>query len=155
MNSINPYSAPQSDISAPLVLDSQFGDLDAKSFNKLYYRSCNVTAFAVLLLVAIVFLATAIFGPRYSNAIPKYALIGACVFYLITSIGLFKRTSWGRIMGIIVSIISLISITLGTIIGIVGLFAFVKAPNLFGENKILHKDLKAEFKLRKKLKKLS
>ena len=56
-------------------------------------------------------------------------------------------------MGIIVCILTLINIPLGTVIGVVGLFAFIKAPNLFGSGRVLHKDLKTEFKLRKKARK--
>jgi hypothetical protein len=39
------------------------------------------------------------------------------------------------------------------VIGVVGLFAFIKAPNLFGSGRVLHKALKAEFKLREKARK--
>jgi hypothetical protein len=56
-------------------------------------------------------------------------------------------------MGIIVCVLTLINIPLGTLIGIVGLFAFIKAPNLFGPGRVLHKDLKTEYKLRKKARK--
>jgi hypothetical protein len=77
-----------------------------------------------------------------------YALIG---FYIACIIGLIGRTSWGRKLGIFVCCISLINIPLGTIIGIMGLFAFFKAPELFGEGRLTHKELKKTFSTRKKM----
>jgi hypothetical protein len=64
-------------------------------------------------------------------------------------VGLFKRTAWGRILGIIVCVISLINIPIGTAIGAFGLFAFFGAPELFGSNRVTHRELKTEFKLQK------
>lgn len=52
-------------------------------------------------------------------------------------------------MGIITCSLSVLNIPLGTIIGIAGLFAFIKAPELFGQNRVTHKSLKQEFKNRK------
>ena len=40
----------------------------------------------------------------------------------------------------------LVSIPFGTLIGIVGLFAFFKAKELFGPDRIHHRDLKIAFK---------
>ena len=40
----------------------------------------------------------------------------------------------------------LLSIRFGTLIGIVGLFAFFKAKELFGPDRIHHRDLKIAFK---------
>ena len=61
-------------------------------------------------------------------------------------VGLLKRTSWGRICGIVVCVISLINIPLGTLIGVMGLFAFVKAKELFGPERITHEEVKTAFK---------
>ncbi|MGL4400798.1 MAG: hypothetical protein ACRCXD_13080 [Luteolibacter sp.] len=150
----NPYSPPQVIDSLAPIGNLQFGDLDDKALNKLYYRSCNVTGIAVLLSFGVVVMAGVVAMPEADlDGLPKWVFIGLALFYVIAIIGLLKRSSWGRIMGILVCILSLISIPLGTIIGVVGLFAFIKAPNLFGRGRVLHKDLKAEFKLRKKAKK--
>jgi hypothetical protein len=153
MNTQNPYSPPLATDSPAFGGNSQFSDLDDKALNKLYYRSCNVSGIAILLLFGLVFLVIAIAMPETDLGLPKPVFMGLALFYLIAIIGMFMRTSWGRVMGIIVCILTLINIPLGTVIGIVGLFAFIKAPNLFGSGRVLHKDLKTEFKLRKKARK--
>ena len=150
----DPYAPPLTAETLAPDPDSRFGELDDKAFKKLYYRSCNVTGIAFLLglaLLAIVGAATLVRGEEGVFNTP--ILIGLAAFYLVTLIGLIKRTSWGRILGIIVCVLSLISIPIGTIIGIMGLFAFIGAPNLFGPDRIPHKELKAEFKMRKKRRK--
>lgn len=55
------------------------------------------------------------------------------------------RLPW-RICGIVVCVISLINIPLGTLIGVMGLFAFVKAKELFGPERITHEEVKTAFK---------
>ncbi len=72
------------------------------------------------------------------------------IFFLFAVFGLYQRTSWGKVLGIIACILMLISIPVGTIIGIAGLFAIFGSPKLFGKDRFTHKELKAEFKLRKK-----
>lgn len=153
MSTQNPYSPPQVTESLAPVGSPLFGDLDDKALNKLYYRSCNVTAIALLLSFGVVALAGMIAMPDVDPGLPKPVFIVLAVFYMIAIIGILMRTSWGRVMGIIVCIISLINIPFGTLIGVVGLFAFIKAPNLFGHGRVLHKDLKTEFRLRKKARK--
>ncbi len=153
VNTHNPYSPPEVIETLVPEGDPQFGDLDDKALNKLYYRSCNVTGIAVLLSFGLVVLVAAISLPGADLGFPRPVFIGLALFYLVAIIGMLKRTSWGRVMGIIVCILTLINIPLGTLIGIVGLFAFIKAPNLFGPGRVPHKDLKTEYKLRKKARK--
>jgi hypothetical protein len=155
MENPNPYAPPQVTDSLALGENPHFSDLDDKAFKKLYYRSCNISGITLLLSFGLIAIAAVIALPDADANLPKPVFIGLGLFYLASIIGLFKRTSWGRILGIIVCSLSLLSIPLGTIIGIMGLFAFIKAPNLFGSGRVLHKDLKAEFKLRKKWRKAS
>ncbi|MEM0896914.1 MAG: hypothetical protein AAGJ79_08500 [Verrucomicrobiota bacterium] len=150
MSETNPYEAPQSDVAAPIPETYQFKDLDFKQLKKLYYRSCNVNGITGLLVLGLIFIVIASFMPDIVAEGLQLVFIGLAVFYAVTIFGLFKRTSWGRILGIIVCIISLINIPIGTLIGVLGLFAFFGAPELFGPDRVLHKDLKSEFKLRKK-----
>lgn len=150
MNDTNPYSAPQTDVSTNVAVSSRLQDLDFKRLKKLYHRSCNVNAIAFLLGLGILILSgISIIPDALEEKSAKYIFIGLIVFYAITLFGLYQRTSWGRILGIIVCIISLINLPLGTLIGIVGLFAFFGAPELFGANRITHRELKFEFKLQK------
>lgn len=154
MNETNPYSAPQSEVSEPQVGSDQFKDLDFKQFKKLYYRSCNVNALVALLVLGLAFLVLAALMVGSKGELPQGVFIGMAAFYAIAAAGLFKRTSWGRILGIIVCIISLISIPIGTAIGAFGLFAFFGAPQLFGRDRVTHAALKTEFKLRKAIQKM-
>ena len=158
MDVSNPYTAPQTGNTLAQQTDSPFGAWDDKAFNKLYYRSCNVSAIAFLLGLGLLFIgAGAMAASRTASGtsafvtLPIFGAIAA--FYLVAMVGLVLRSSWGRILGIIICIFSLISIPIGTIVGAAGLFALFGAPQLFGAGRLLHKDLKVEFKLRKKLKK--
>lgn len=154
MNETNPYSAPQSEVYEPQVGSDQFKDLDFKQFKKLYYRSCNVNALTMLMALGLVALVIAAVVVGSEGEAPRGVFIGMAAFYAAVVIGLFKRTSWGRILGIIVCIISLISIPIGTAIGAFGLFAFFGAPQLFGPARVTHASLKTEFKLRKASRKM-
>ncbi|NJM37517.1 MAG: hypothetical protein HC845_06445 [Akkermansiaceae bacterium] len=154
MNSQNPYSPPQHNDEFLLPSNIPFGNLEDKAFNKLYYRSCNVSGLAALISLGLLIIGGGLLLSNNILSSSKYIFIALLVINSITLIGLVKRTRWGRVMGVLVCILSLMNIPLGTLIGIVGLFALLGAPNLFGPDRVLHKDLKAEFKRRKQLKKL-
>ena len=168
MNSNNPYQAPdtvnpESDINDGSIISM----METKPLKKLYYRSVNLGTIATLFIISMI----ALYG------IYLYLLIDTKIngegdiiiismsntgasnsvsaFLIITAIGLFLRHTWGRIVGIIACILMLATLQIITIIlGIVGLVALFKAPELFGPDRILHKDLKREFKLRKRRKRL-
>lgn len=149
MSEENPYSAPQAEAAPIISGNERLQGLDFKELKKLYYRSCNVNAITGLLILGELFLVIAMFVPDLGAG--GRGILGAfAAFYLIAVIGLFSRSSWGRVMGIVVCILSLISFPLGTLIGIFGLFAFFGAPQLFGNDRITHKEVKAEFKLQKR-----
>ena len=150
MSEQNPYTSPQAEVSQPAQGNAEFANLDFQSLKKLYHRSCNVNAITFLLGLGLIFLLVASFLPSGEGEPSlRFVFIGLAVFYAIAIFGLFNRSSWGRILGIIVCIISLINIPIGTLIGIFGLFAFFGSPQLFGAERVTHKALKAEFKLQK------
>ena len=150
MSEQNPYTSPQSEIAQPTQGNAEFSNLDFNSLKKLYHRSCNVNAITFLLGLGLIFLLVASFLPSDEGSHSlRFVFIGLAVFYAIAIFGLFNRSSWGRILGIIVCIISLINIPIGTLIGIFGLFAFFGSPQLFGIDRIKHKALKSDFKLQK------
>lgn len=72
--------------------------------------------------------------------------LGLLVFYVFAIVGTLKRTSWGRVLGIICCCLMLINVPIGTIIGVIGLFAFIKAKELFGPERITHAEVKQAFK---------
>ncbi|MFT4175933.1 MAG: hypothetical protein QM627_04695 [Luteolibacter sp.] len=149
MNDTNPYSSPQANPSINFSGSDQFRDLDFKQLKKLYHRSSNINVITFLLSIALIASAFASIMPDIGEEIPRVAFIGMTIFYALAVAGLFRRTSWGRILGIVVCIMSLLSIPIGTLIGAFGLFAFFGAPQLFGTDRVTHKELKSEFKLRK------
>ncbi len=150
MNETNPYSPPQAEPSANLLVPIQLREMEFIQLRKLYHRSCNVNAITFLIGIGLIVLVfrTALPGTEFGFP-ERLIFIVVTIIYAIAAVGLFKRTSWGRIVGIIVSFISLINVPLGTLIGIFGLYAFFGSPQLFGSNRVTHKELKAEFKLQK------
>jgi hypothetical protein len=149
VNPTNPYSPPTSDISTAPDALSSFGELSDKELKKLYCRSCNVSAIAALLLLGLITMLGVTMMAEVRDML-GYVMMGLSGLYVVAFIGIVLRTSWGRILGVIVSALSLLSLPIGTIVGAFGLFAFLGAPQLFGKNRIRHKNLKAEFKFRKK-----
>lgn len=149
----NPYSAPSADTT---IIPEDQGDLlnmEWKALEKLYYRSCNVSGLVALMCLGVILYGSILLTSNVFEgglAILMYAMLA---FYIASIIGLYNRTSWGRGLGIFVCILSLLNIPLGTIIGIMGLFAFFKAPELFGENRITHKAVKEAFNKKKKMRK--
>lgn len=149
MNETNPYSSPQTDVSVNHAISGKFKELDFKQLKKLYHRSCNVNVITFLIGLGLITLAVITILPDTEyESFMRFIFIGLMVFYAAAVIGLYKRTSWGRILGIIACILSLINVPLGTLIGVFGLFAFFGAPELFGANRI-NKEVKTEFKLQK------
>lgn len=159
MSTQNPYQTPSVQ---DRVLEKlrDYHELDDKALKKLYYRSCNVNAIAFLLMLGSAFSVLLALGNWYSEGSVGFTQeIGQILFFSLAGcqfagfIGLAIRSVWGRIFGFIGCTIMLINIPLGTLIGIVGLVALSKAPELFGQARVTHKELKAEFKQRKCLKK--
>ncbi|WP_411845187.1 hypothetical protein AAFN60_15335 [Roseibacillus persicicus] len=159
---MNPYSAPET--SEPLAIDanSPFAHLDFEQVKKLYYRSCNLSCIAVLQLLGIVLICVSLLPALRTNssALEGPESVGYVIgtlsvplLLLVSSVGIFKRTKWGRILCIIFCILSVLTILglniLGLLIGLAGLFACFGSPQLFGPNRYRHGYLKEEFKLRK------
>ena len=148
MTQENPFNAPTVDQSAAYEGVPGLENYTSDQLKKLYYRSCNVSGMAGIILIG-----TALIGFMLASGMPgiqsdgNFTLViwAILAFNLLTVIGLIMRTQWGRILGIITSVLMLIRIPIGTIIGIMGLFAFLKAKELFGPNRIKHRDLKLAF----------
>ena len=145
MNS-NPYSAPEVDLELEHN-DNPLYVMDRKALNKLYYRSCNVQSITAIWIIGVAFSAMIMFSVNL-----HWLTLLVSIFYTLAIVGTFQRSHWGRIVGILASALMLIWIPLGTVLGLAGLFAFIGAPELFGDDRITHKELKAVFKDRKKRK---
>lgn len=77
-------------------------------------------------------------------AIPMLAL------QIFAIVGGFKRSKWGRTVGMIACALMLINIPCGTLIGILGLIAYGGGSVLFGPGRITQAELKKEVAFRKK-----
>lgn len=155
-NNFNPYEAPKADGIVDFSEDdgSFLGSMDFKKLEKMYYRSHNVSGLAVLMILGILGITGAIFSARLAeNYLAIFIIID--LLFLSSVVGIIMRSSWGRILGIISCIVMIINISLlSIIIGVMGLFAFFGAPELFGSERITHKELKEVYKRRKKERKL-
>jgi len=148
MSETNPYSAPKADLVLKVAAPGKLRELDFKQLRKLYLRSCNVNAITFLTALGVILLALMSIGAAIESAM-GLVFIGISVFYAVAVIGMYRRSEWGRVLGIIVCIIALFHIPIGTLIGVAGLVAFSSARELFGINRVTHKELKAEFALQK------
>jgi hypothetical protein len=118
----------------------------------LYGWSRNIIAITGLLMVGTAVLVILMFVAKKETLARLYGrpempfLLLLVALQTTAVVGLIRRTNWGRIMGIVVCCAALINIPLGTVIGIVGLYSFVKGKQLFGPHRLQHADLRREYK---------
>jgi F0F1-type ATP synthase membrane subunit a len=112
----------------------------------------NIRALGVLNVIGVAILALAWMVParQASSAAPLYVILGlAAALSFLMAWTAFARPGWGRWFGIVMLVLGLLNFPIGTLISIIGLIAYVRGRRLFGEDKILHKDLAEVFKQRK------
>lgn len=148
----NPFLAPQADD----VADSQprdFADLDFKQLKALRNHSSTIQVLGVLWVIGaaanIIVGLLSLTDHAATTSMPVInlgiGLLAGCAAY-----GALKRPHWGRGVGMLLCAVALIGFPLGTAIGLIGLIALGKGGCLFGDDKIEHKALNAEYKYRKK-----
>lgn len=143
---LNPYAAPDTIASAAAVPTSLGGYTPAQ-VRKLYYRSCNVNAIAALMILGCLLAGVALlmaFIPSARQANPGPMRAGVAVMLallLMATVAVVRRSSWGRIAGIGMCPLMMLKVPIGTVFGIVGLFAFFMAGELFGHGRITHREL--------------
>src|ERR1035437_7369701 len=154
----NPYAAPQSDVSITLERND-FKDIPTGKLKKLRNDSHSIRAVYALLFIGVVVSIIGVVVTFFSlfvskgpeMAIPGLPIVLGCgVFYLVTLIGLMKRTAWGRVLGCILGGLALLAFPIGTLIGVLILVALGRSKELFGPDHLDHKSLEAEWKYRKK-----
>ncbi|HQO09086.1 MAG TPA: hypothetical protein PLK90_02990 [Clostridiales bacterium] len=144
--------------------NTQSSEMSFKEVKKLYYISRRFLLVPFILGLGILYFAYGLAGifENYSIWIEekvKFAIVvviltSIIIFLFITYVGSIKRTSWGRVMMMIVFyvfIIIKIPFFISPIFAIIGFFEFRKSKALFGENRITHTAIKKEFKSRKVL----
>jgi hypothetical protein len=150
----NPYAPPVTQATAaPPAENQQLREMDFKKLNRLYLHSTSINSLTVLAaMVALSCLALGIASLYYAWFEEKMSM-GLIVFAAIYAIifeGLRKRTNWGRIVGMVACGLSILNISVLSLIGIMGLISLIRTKSLFGDDKIPHRVLKKEYKLRKK-----
>jgi hypothetical protein len=129
-----------------------------KEVRKLYLASVNIRALGFLYVLGAVGIiaASGVMSLAASGAStpPPAAFtalfIGLGALYIAACYTCFARPTWGRWLGIVLCVISLLSFPIGTIIGIMGLIAYAQGGRLFGADRISHKDVALVYKQRKK-----
>lgn len=153
MSQDNPFVTPQVDEATIPVSLGNLAEYSDAQIKKLYHRSCNVMGVAVLLILGALLLSGLLIAARNSGEMLNISLpfiIGIIIFNLLAALGAILRHTWGRVVGIIACILLLLNLKLiPIIIGIMGLFAFIGAKELFGPNRVTHAEVKAAFKATK------
>ncbi len=150
----NPYQAPQSD--TRLEVAENFKELSYKQLKSLRNHSHSIRALNVVWFIGGLFAIYSVFmtfaGSQVNMSnITAWQLYGVIFsILLITSITLTWRPNYSRWIGIILCVLSLFLIPLGTLLGGLGLIAFINGAALFGEHKLKHAELESEYRHRKK-----
>ena len=123
---------------------------------ELYKRSSTMLTAAYLLIIPFIIIVPVYsFGSSFKDfkelfvTIPFIIIHFYIILFFIASIGIFYKRNWGRIMGIIAFCFMLLGFPVGTILGFSFLKPMIKSKDLFGPNRILHKDIKREYLARK------
>ena len=134
-----------------------------KDIRKLYLASVNVRALGFLYGLGafgvFAVAATTVIGMSQATETPLDTVPGALfsgllvvmgVLYVSACVTSYTRPKWGRVLGIVLCVLGLISFPFGTLISIFGLIAYAQGGKLFGPERLLHKDVAAVYKQRKK-----
>lgn len=109
-----------------------------------WHRLVLLSVFWVLAIVAAVFLVPpALAKPESSIAV--LLTVSVMLILLIAAIvGTMRKTSWGRVVGIIAAIVTMLAFPIGTIIGLLGLWGYADAKPIFGPSGLAYSAVKAE-----------
>jgi hypothetical protein len=134
-------------------------DMTFKQVRKLYLASVNVRALGVIYALGalgLISASTFMFAdvdPNVRAAIPAGLTafyVGIGIVFVAGTVTSYMRPRWGRWLGIVLCVLMLFNIPLGTAIGIIGLIAYAQGGKLFGRDRLLHTDVAAVYKQRKK-----
>jgi len=149
-SSDNPYAVPKSDPSADGIDNSGYlGDIEYKRLKKRYNNSRSIRTAVYLLVICSVILLISLLGLHLVSVLA----IPLLILFISTAVGLSLRTNWGRILGYISCVIFLFLVPIGTIISIFVLIALTTSSELFGKNKVTHKEAQRAFFIQRMRKK--
>ena len=138
-------------------------ELPWKELRRIYLASVNIRALGVLyglgavgaIAAGSMLLVGTVGGaqPEAATAFLWALVVVLGLIYVAACVSSYTRPTWGRWLGIVLCVLSLFSIPFGTLIGLLGLIAYAQGGKLFGPGRLLHKDVAAVYKQRKKDKK--
>ncbi len=124
--------------------------LDFTDVKELWNYSRTLRSIGALFALGAIifgFAAAAIISEVDSSDKGGMALFAALFVYQTVGVYvMYKRPLWGRIVGMVICSVMLIGFPVGTLIGVLGLRAVIKGKALFGDDRLIHKDLKKLFK---------
>ncbi len=142
------YQSSTTDPRPALSESAALQKLDIDQLVRFHKQSSHLYGFAMLALLGAGLGIVLPFLPNHEISLDGLT-IGLTGFFLVVAIGLIRRTEWGRIVGSLFTAILLVGFPIGTLIGIVGLRATLKAPELFGNARLTHKGLTRALKAAK------
>ena len=158
-------SATQNVFAPPRAnLESQEGpqelwQMDFKRLRRLYNASHTIRALGGLYgLGLVIFLggALTLVNSRYSASPDNRALVVLMFAFsalsLLGAVTSFVRRRWARWLGMGLCVLSLASVPIGTVIGILGIIAYAQGGRLFGRDRVTHKDVVGVYQQRKRTK---
>ncbi|HUQ29364.1 MAG TPA: hypothetical protein VM051_12275 [Usitatibacter sp.] len=155
----NVFAPPRANLETRVGPDGLW-EMSFKEVRKLYLASVNIRALGVLYGLGAVGAIAAggilLFTPSKGDDAQSMGIALAIVIvalgmiHVAATVSSYSRPTWGRWLGVLLCGLSLLSIPFGTIIGILGLVAYAQGGRLFGADRLLHKDVAAVYKLRKK-----
>jgi hypothetical protein len=152
----NVFAPPRSNVEVRTGPDALWA-MTFKQVRRLYHASSSIRALGVLyglgslaVVAAIVLPALDARGLGGGDALPLVAFLALMGgLSLAAAVSSFTRPRWGRWLGIALCIINLVNIPFGTLIGILGLVAYIQGAGLFGPGRFLHKELVDVYNQRK------
>ena len=123
-------------------------DLDVKNLKKIrngWYGVVSVCVFLSLFMLAGVYIIVMGAVKESSFTYLNSAFISICLLFTLTIIGTVQSKNWGRVLGIITSVLLLFVFPIGTLFGLVGLISFAKAKPIFTSDSITYKDIKLAY----------
>ena len=155
----NPYAPPKAPIMTTNAGRILFPDMDTKEVRAFYFRSHNIITLSVLWMFWVLLygaLASSNSQMRHPlmeltpEALKIVRALQAAVF-ILAIIGCIRRDAWGRSLGLLACGFYIFGMNpFSVVVGIFGVGSLLRAKPLFGKNRMLHRDLKSEFKHRRR-----
>lgn len=83
--------------------------------------------------------------PAALQNLPDTALLVSLLTLALVTVGSSRRTRWGQVSGILLSLMLVSVFPLGTVFGLIGLVVYVRAGRLFGSGAASHRQLQQEY----------